>query len=336
MENIPTPGSGVISEESGSTGPRLGAAIDRFEAIALWLIRCYRWQKLVLVVGSIVVVTLLDLCPTFEAVNLRSLYVIPVALACWTLRPVHAATVTVGIVGVLFVKAELSYGNPEFLSLIASATARTLAYATVAAFVLSFRRLYDRTFAAARHDQMTGVLNKTTFEQEAANILSGGWGARSTILIAALDLDGFKQLNDAHGHAAGDAVLKGFSLNLTREIRRSDRIGRVGGDEFGLILQVGSAKEGKHLARDLHARVSNALAAMGQPITFSMGAVIVPPEVPRAFDPMMDEADQLLYTAKRHGKNTVVVGIAGATGNGVGRLTGAAAVQMVAGATAAA
>lgn len=326
-----------MTSDKGDRAPgKLDAAIDAFETAALWLIRCESWQKWTIVVGSIVAVTMLDLSTAAASANFRTLYVVPVALACWTLRPPHAVAVTAATVALLFLKAELSYGTPEFLSLVGSATARTLAYSTVAAFVLSFRRLYDRTLASARQDQMTGVLNKSAFGQEAAFLLSRGRASGTTMLLAVLDLDGFKQLNDAHGHAAGDAVLKDFSLNLTREIRRSDRIGRVGGDEFGLILQVGSAKEGKELARDLHARVSNALAAVGQPITFSMGAVIVPPEVPRAFDPMMDEADQLLYTAKRHGKNTVVVGIAGATGNGVGRLTGAAAVQMVAGATAAA
>ncbi|MGQ3672018.1 GGDEF domain-containing protein [Xanthobacter sp. TB0136] len=267
-----------MTPEKGDRAPgKLDAAIDAFEAAALWLIRCESWQKWMIVVGSIVAVTMLDLSSVAASANFRTLYVVPVALACWTLRPVHAVTVTAATIALLFLKVELSYGTPEFLSLVGSATARTLAYSTVAAFVLSFRRLYDRTLASAQRDQMTGVLNKSAFEQEAAAMLARHRAADATMLIAVLDLDGFKQLNDEHGHGAGDAVLKNFSLGLAREIRRSDRIGRIGGDEFGLVLQAASAMEGKQLARHIHERVSHVLEATGYAVTVSMGALIVPP-----------------------------------------------------------
>ncbi|MCO5158296.1 MAG: GGDEF domain-containing protein [Aquamicrobium sp.] len=317
-----------MTSDRGDRAPgKLDAAIDAFEAAALWLIRCESWQKWIMVVGAIAVLTTFDLSAATESVNFRALYIIPVALACWTLQPVHAVTVTTGIVALLFFQAQLSYGTPLFLELVASAVARTLAYSTVAAFVLSFRRLYDRTLASARQDQMTGVLNKSAFGQEAAFLLSRGRASRTTMLLAVLDLDGFKQLNDARGHAAGDAVLRDFSVNLMGEIRRSDRIGRIGGDEFGLALQVGSEREARQLARDLHARVSEALAATGRPVTFSMGALIVPPHVASAFEPLMEEADQLLYAAKRQGRNTVVVAAAAA-----GPKHGAAAGRTAAGA----
>jgi diguanylate cyclase (GGDEF)-like protein len=253
---------------------------------------------------------MLDLSTAAASANFRTLYVVPVALACWTLRPVHAVTVTAATIALLFLKAELSYGTPEFLSLVGSATARTLAYSTVAAFVLSFRRLYDRTLASARQDQMTGVLNKSAFEQEAAAMLARNRAADATMLIAVLDLDGFKQLNDEHGHAAGDAVLKNFSLGLAREIRRSDRIGRIGGDEFGLVLQAASAMEGKQLARHIHERVSHVLEATGYAVTVSMGALIVPPGRHRTTALHLEDADGLLYQAKRAGKNTVIVAVA--------------------------
>ena len=319
-----------MTSDKGDRAPgKLDAAIDAFETAALWLIRCESWQKWTIVVGSIVAVTMLDLSTAAASANFRTLYVVPVALACWTLRPPHAVAVTAATVALLFLKAELSYGTPEFLSLVGSATARTLAYSTVAAFVLSFRRLYDRTLASARQDQMTGVLNKSAFGQEAAFLLSRGRASGTTMLLAVLDLDGFKQLNDARGHAAGDAVLKDFSVNLMGEIRRSDRIGRIGGDEFGLALQVGSEREARQLARDLHARVSDALATTGRPVTFSMGALIVPPDEASAFEPLMEEADQLLYAAKRQGRNTVVVAAAGT--DGADRIHGATAGQTAAG-----
>lgn len=80
----------------------------------------------------------------------------------------------------------------------------------------------------------------------------------------------------------------------------------------------------------MHARVSDALAMTGWPVTFSMGALIVPPHVASAFEPLMEEADQLLYAAKRQGRNTVVVAATGT--DGAGRKHGAAAGQTAAGA----
>ena len=300
----------MTSENRDRAPDKLDAAIDAFERIALWLTRCDVWQAWALVLASIGTITLLDLYPTVEIVYFRALYIIPVALACWMLRPGQAVMVSAGIVALLFFKANLGYGTPEFLPLVASAAARAVAYATVAAFVLSFRRLYDRTLASARQDQMTGVLNKSAFEQEAAAMLARDRAADATMLIAILDLDGFKQLNDEHGHAAGDAVLKNFSLGLAREIRRSDRIGRIGGDEFGLVLQAASAMEGTQLARHIHERVSHVLEATGYAVTVSMGAVIVPPGRYRTATLHLEDADGLLYEAKRAGKNTVIVAVA--------------------------
>ncbi len=79
----------------------------------------------------------------------------------------------------------------------------------------------------------------------------------------------------------------------------------------------------------LHARVSDALATTGRPVTFSMGALIVPPDEASAFEPLMEEADQLLYAAKRQGRNTVVVAAAGT--DGADRRHGATAGQTAAG-----
>ena len=281
-----------------------------FQNLAFWMTRREPWQAWAIVVGSILAITALDLSPAGEAANIRTLYVLPVTLACWMLKPKQALAVTGTVIIVLFVKPQLHFEQPDFLPLIATATARTVAYATVAAFLLSFRRVYDDALASARRDPMTGVRNKTAFEDEAAAMVASCRLTRETLLLATIDLDGFKQVNDRHGHATGDIVLKTFSLGLMSEIRRTDRVGRIGGDEFALLLRAESTDDARRLAAQVHDRAKTVLAATGHAVTGSMGALIVPSAQALTYAELMREADRLMYAAKR-GKNGLRVSIAG-------------------------
>ena len=93
-----------------------------------------------------------------------------------------------------------------------------------------------RLEATADIDPVTGILNRRGFDRELARSLSyvKRYGTRAALFY--IDLDGFKPVNDRHGHAAGDAVLKTVAAMLTRNVRASDTVARIGGDEFGLIL----------------------------------------------------------------------------------------------------
>src|SRR3546814_4653886 len=90
-------------------------------------------------------------------------------------------------------------------------------------------------------------------------------------------------------------------------MRREDLIGRIGGDEFALLVRVPSIAEGQGIARDIHARLSAVLAQSRYPVTCSMGALLIPPEVPRTISELIHAADQAMYRAKRGGKNAVEI-----------------------------
>jgi diguanylate cyclase (GGDEF)-like protein len=90
--------------------------------------------------------------------------------------------------------------------------------------------------ATADIDAVTGIFNRRGFERELTRSLAyvKRYGTRAALFY--IDLDGFKPVNDQHGHAAGDAVLRAIAAMLTRSVRASDTVTRLGGDEFGLIL----------------------------------------------------------------------------------------------------
>lgn len=90
--------------------------------------------------------------------------------------------------------------------------------------------------ASAETDALTGVFNRRGFDRELRRSLAYVKRYASRAALFYIDLDGFKPVNDTHGHAAGDAILKASAAMLTQSVRASDTVARLGGDEFGLIL----------------------------------------------------------------------------------------------------
>jgi len=154
---------------------------------------------------------------------------------------------------------------------------------------------------------MTGTLNKEVFHRRCATAIEDAGRARQPLLLVILDLDDFKAINNREGHLAGDDVLRTFAKGASSIIRREDLIGRIGGDEFALLVRVPSIAEGQGFARDLHARLSAVLAEGRHPVTCSMGALLISPHAPRDAGELMHAADLAMYRAKQTGKNAVEI-----------------------------
>lgn len=126
-----------------------------------------------------------------------------------------------------------------------------------------------------------------------------------------LDIDHFKKVNDVHGHAAGDRVLADFSQVVSRCLRDTDLLGRLGGEEFAVLLPDGSAQVAQAVAQ----RICDACAAHTTTLedgtslvsTVSIG-VTHAPHVPTTLDAFLLAADAALYRAKQSGRNRVVLG----------------------------
>jgi len=114
--------------------------------------------------------------------------------------------------------------------------------------------------ARADTDPLTDLLNRRGFERELSRMLAQVKRHGTTAALIYLDLDGFKAVNDRHGHAAGDAVLTAVAVALTRAVRSSDVVARLGGDEFAVLLSHLTAADAQRKARALEAVVAAATA----------------------------------------------------------------------------
>ena len=161
----------------------------------------------------------------------------------------------------------------------------------------------------ATHDDLTGLLNRRAMldrmQLEQRRSLRSG----SPLLIAQLDIDHFKAVNDTHGHAAGDLVLQSFADTVRRNVRDTDVLARWGGEEFVLLLCDTPAADAVALMERLRQAVQAMqvpVAQGGQPITVtvSIGLARHAPADPLAGT--LERADQALYAAKAGGRNRVV------------------------------
>jgi len=160
-------------------------------------------------------------------------------------------------------------------------------------------------------DPLTGLANRRAFQQALEAELSrvSRHGRPASLLF--LDLDHFKGVNDAHGHAVGDEVLAAFALVLKRGSRRGDLAARVGGEEFAVLLPTtGAVPAGLVAERIRRATESRSLGrTVSVPVTVSIGLTSTEEQAPPpAAEELLRRADAALYRAKAEGRNRVVAG----------------------------
>jgi diguanylate cyclase (GGDEF)-like protein len=156
-------------------------------------------------------------------------------------------------------------------------------------------------------DPLTGAYNRRFLAQETDRAFARAQRGEEEVSALALDLDGFKAVNDRFGHGAGDELLKAVSASIDGETRLGDLLCRLGGDEF-LILCPSTGADGAHeLAQRVGRAVRDAAAAVvpEQPVTTSIGIATFPGDAADPAD-LMRNADAALYAAKRGGRDRVV------------------------------
>lgn len=234
-------------------------------------------------------------------------YIIPAILASWTFRPQRAITCVFGIILLFCLKQSLFGPDADVREAILSNGVEILVLAGIATLVMSLRDFFDYVQVMAIKDPLTGLLNKAAFDDKAEAVIGAAFGSRQWLLLLALDLDGFKNVNDLKGHTAGDALLVRFAQEATHVLRRDDLLGRTGGDEFCAILRLGDPRESDVLVQEIHTRLNAILAGIDAEVTCSIGAVIVEPAGKADRHVLYQAADELLYLAKRAGRNTVKI-----------------------------
>lgn len=181
--------------------------------------------------------------------------------------------------------------------------------------IFIFRPLVDRVrryaaslYELATRDSLTGLANRRHFMDVGNRELLLASRSGRPLSVAMLDLDHFKSVNDTYGHAVGDLVLKRFASLALATLRSSDIVGRIGGEEFALILREMSPFDASALAEKLRAAAA-ADRSEGLPVfTVSIG-ISVANANDRSLDDVLRRADKALYAAKVEGRNRVAVAL---------------------------
>jgi diguanylate cyclase (GGDEF)-like protein len=158
----------------------------------------------------------------------------------------------------------------------------------------------------ARHDALTGLPNRRFFAEKLGECLRTANATRQMAVLM-LDLDGFKAVNDAHGHAVGDKALSEFARRVAAVVRTEAFFARIGGDEFAVIMpQIDLLDDPANLARRIGAVVARPLDVEGVTADFGVGiGIAVAPDDGTTANELVRRADRALYRAKAAGRSTV-------------------------------
>jgi diguanylate cyclase (GGDEF)-like protein len=172
-----------------------------------------------------------------------------------------------------------------------------------ASLAVERRGLYEQLSFRAQYDSLTALLNRAALYDHVDSLIRANASKPVPMAVVYLDLDGFKQINDTHGHGAGDKVLQHVSAHILESVRKTDMVARLGGDEFVIVLPgVGDPAEARRIADLVTAAIVQPLAYAGRELRIgvSFGISVYPADGDNT-DALLKIADEDMYRAKlRH------------------------------------
>lgn len=213
------------------------------------------------------------------------------------------------VFGLLVAAVHGAAGLPrEMLHVVAYAELLVLLIGWNFGFVMmAMQRYLELATEFASHDELTGALNRRALVDKVRHHINLAERGGSTLSILAMDLDHFKRINDTYGHRAGDDVLRAFASTTQSCLRATDQFGRVGGEEFVVLLPATSATGALAMAERLRqALAGSTVPCRGESITVTVSIGVA--EFDRHtqdFESLLESADTALYAAKHRGRNCV-------------------------------
>jgi diguanylate cyclase (GGDEF)-like protein len=232
-------------------------------------------------------------------------YLAPIALATWYADR-NLGLAIAGASGITWLAADIlsghAYSNPVVY--LWNTLMRFGIYVTVVLLLDALRQALRQQAALARTDFLTGTVNSRAFHESLSAEVERARRYRHPLTLAYIDLDNFKTVNDRHGHAVGDDVLRCVGRALRQNTRVMDVVARLGGDEFAVLLPEVDAAAARTTGTKLHAALQAAMQPLGWPVGFSVGVVTfrAPPD---AAEEVIRAADRQMYAAKTQGKDRV-------------------------------
>ncbi|GAB3685303.1 GGDEF domain-containing protein [Salinisphaera aquimarina] len=193
---------------------------------------------------------------------------------------------------------------------IANVTMATATVFALAHFYEASREQAERRLARmAMTDALTGLPNRAYFEQIFEQEKQEHVAHDLPLSLLMVDVDFFKQVNDVHGHEAGDAALRDIATAMRDNVRQGDAVGRLGGEEFAILLCNSDKRRGQAIAEELRRAVERCGCrhrnkALNLTASFGVATLVASGQT---FEDLLSRADRCLYSAKRAGRNRVVV-----------------------------
>lgn len=275
---------------------RLDRAMDQRGAIAVGA----------LAVAGMLLVGVVDTVTGYE-LSLSVFYLGPIALAAWYGNGRIGALLCV-LSAVTWFVADHQAGRSYSIALIPfwNALVRLGFFTITAALLRSVRSHLAVERRLARTDNLTGLFNARAFREISQRQLELARRHRRPIALAYFDLDNFKTINDELGHAGGDRVLQRVGQVLSARLRESDAAGRMGGDEFAVLLPDTGSEGAERLFDEIHRQLLGEFRKERWPTGASVGVIVFADEPPE-LEEAIRLADGLMYEVKRTGKNSMLV-----------------------------
>ena len=234
-------------------------------------------------------------------------YIAPIALVSWygSRRQGLLLSVASALVWLAVDRASGPAYAHVFIALW-NALVRLGFFALITVLLASLKAHMEFEQRMARTDDLTGLMNRRAFAEAAGTVLRLAARHDQPLALACIDLDDFKAVNDASGHAEGDRVLRAVAAVMAGYFRSADLVGRLGGDEFAVLLPQTRAADAAHRFQELRRRLVTEAEARDWPIGFSIGVSSFA-HPPGSLDECMQRADALMYRAKRAGRNRLLI-----------------------------
>jgi len=262
-------------------------------------------------IGLIAVIAFADYL-TGDEVLLFVLHLLPVAILAWGAGVYAGLAGSVVATGAMLIGyVALSDGSFRTLHVwqaLVSLTSNAAVAWAVAQLKSSHARvlsLLDTERRLAREDPVTGLASVRAYHERLALEVDRMRRHGQPLSLMYLDLDDFKRVNDERGHRAGDELLGRVGRVLVASVRKVDLCGRLGGDEFGILMPETDAQEAAHVAQRVHEGLLKSFREGGAAVGMSAGlATFLRPPVDDQVP--ISQVDALMYEAKRSGKNRIV------------------------------
>lgn len=176
---------------------------------------------------------------------------------------------------------------------------------TIGYILLMKQKLDQELIYFARHDDLTGILNRRTFTESAKQFLIDYAKKGQSISFILLDIDNFKKINDTFGHHIGDKVLQDLTIKVRQHLDQDDLFGRYGGDEFGIFMPGKTVEESTATAEKIKLSLNDNNNNSPSTYTISMGIMTMIPDQSTHLEMLYTHCDKALYNAKNNGRNGI-------------------------------